>query len=661
MIYLTTNNLTLFQNKSFTKCNLDKALDYFKNKESIEIDTETEGLDCHINKILTIQLGDKDNQFVIDWLSLTKEQIKKLKTLLESKTLILQNAKFDLQFLYKVNIIPTDIEDTFLAEKVLTTGILGVKRSLDALTNKYLGFVLDKSVRNDILKYGLTPEVVEYAAKDVMYLGAILDKQKIELEKLDLMATYKLERRFVCALAYIEFCGFAFDKEKWNEKCEKDLSDRQKQKEILDSIILNDEVLKDKYLDKQLDLFSEDTKLNINWDSGKQVVPIMEHFKVDVINKEGKKSVDQTVLRKSEKEFPIVQEYIKYSKLSKLVTSFGINYFKFINKGTNRVHTTFNQILDTGRISSGNVRALKPNLQQVPADHAHRGCFVAAKDKTLVVADYSSQESRILADRSQETNLVDFYLNGEADLHTYTAKLVYPELRDLSTEEVKTKHKDKRQLMKSLNFALAYGGNELTISNNANIPIEQATQIVSDYFLAFDGLKAYFETAKKQPVKDGYVLIDSVSGRKSFIMGYESTYKVLHAKIKAKGYWEKYREEKNNNTEYFQKELYPQVKEYFKIKGAMERKGMNFTIQGTAASMTKLALINLFKHILERGHFNEVKIVNAVHDEICVEVPLNEAEYYSDKVKQFMEEAGSVFCKTIPITSEPCITNYWEH
>ena len=197
MIYLTTNNQEKFSHiwdRNITISSVEDILKYFQDKEQLEFDTETTGLDVHSCKLLSAQFGDENNQYVVDTQSV---DIKLFKELLESKCIIMQNAKFDLKFLYKENIWPNDVYDTFLAEAVLNMGRLQVRKGLDALVYRYTQQHMSKEVRGVIHKEGLSKRVVEYAAKDVAYLSIIKRKQLVKLEELNLMSAINLDNKFV--------------------------------------------------------------------------------------------------------------------------------------------------------------------------------------------------------------------------------------------------------------------------------------------------------------------------------------------------------------------------------------------------------------------------------------------------------------------------------
>jgi DNA polymerase I-like protein with 3'-5' exonuclease and polymerase domains len=573
----------------------------------------------------------------------------------------MHNAKFDLRFLFKQGFNCTRVFDTFLAESVLTTGMdkPAGYRGLDGCLRRYCKVQLQKEIRGLIHKERYSTRVIQYSAADVQYLHKLKESQELALDNNDLSSCASLENKFVVALAYIEYCGIHLDTTAWSVKMQEDKRKQAMKAEELSNWVIEN-YPSSKFIDNQLSLFEEGTKCSINWNSDKQVLELFKLIGIDTWDaKAGKHSVDMKLISKQVDKFEILKTYIEYSKTTKLVSSFGQTILDSVNKNTNRIHTTFRQIKDTGRMSCGNRRTNSPNLQQIPSDDRHRSCFTAEPGNKIIVCDYASQESRILADISNEPNLVKFYTSGGADLHSYAAQVVYEELATVTLEDIKKFHKDKRQVMKGFNFALAYGGTGETVSRNLNIPIDIAKRAEEDYFKAFSGLKNYFEIAKKKPLSTGYVLIDPVSKRKSFIDFYDD-FLALQEKIDTPGFWDDYRQNKSFETEEYLEYYKPTVREYFKMKGIIERKGLNYVIQGTAASQTKYAGIKLFKWIMDNNYFGVVKIVNLVHDEIVVECPEEIVDDVKPKVKQFMEEGANKFMRRIPMIADPEISNHWK-
>lgn len=661
MIYIITDAPEKFPlNPIYRFCTKENLLSWISKHEELPLDCETRGFDPYTKKLLSIQIGDAANQFIVDCESMT---IEWLKTPLESKVLIGQNLKFDLKFLYHQGIYPRKIYDTFVIERVLYCGLDHMRASLDELTDRYLKIKLDKTVRVDIPKEGLTPRVISYAADDIKHLPEIKRLQLIELDKKDLLEVAKLENMFTPCLAYIEYCGFKLDVEKWRTKMAED------QKKLDDLYVqLNQWVLDnqlERHIEQQIDLFRE-REANINWSSPKQMVAFFEGLGLDcttVVGGVSKKSVEEPVIKKYAKDHKIVELYLELKKTEKLTTTYGENFIQQINPITNRIHTNFKQILDTGRTSSGGKdRDRKLNLinfQNIPKDFLTRSCFVAENGNTLIVADYSGQEQIVLANMCLDPVLLDFYdrkLYG-GDMHSYVASRIWPELQKLTGADIKKDHADKRNKSKAVSFSLNYGGAGSTIAANLNIPKEEGELLYDAYFEAFPGLKTYFEQAKQQGLNDGYILCSPITKRKSYLHFYDR-YAELASKMDKK-YWARYREEKNKDSETFHW-MKKEVKNYFYYKGGIERKGLNFPIQSQSAEIVKIASIFIFNWILENNLFGVVKICNTVHDELVPECPLPMSEKVSDVVKEFMLKAGRYYCKRVPLTVDPEISEFWK-
>jgi len=661
MIYLVSNQTRIFEDTSILQISVERSLEILAPFSQIEFDTETTGLDAHTCRLLSMQFGNINFQVVVDCTTISPLKYKKL---LEdkSKTFLMQNAKFDLKFLYRYMIVPHNVYDTMLGESVIHSGDRSKRKSLDVITERYLGFRLDKTVRGSIHKEGLSERVIKYAADDVKYLGEIKKHQDKILKETGMTLALDLDNMYVKVLAYIEYCGMYMDSESWKFKCKLDMKHMDIWAGLLDRHLnslfdKNPKLKKFQKVQYSLDLFGEeDRKVTINWSSPTQVLDVLGCFDIKpvVMDKKTKKmkySVESGVLKKYKKELDkalgkdFLRLYLKYKASQKTVTTYGKNFFSHINPITGRIHTKFNQLMNTGRLSSGGKdRALRVdfiNFQNIPRGKYTRGRFVAQRaSNTLVCADYSSQESVVLTNLSNESNLIEFYTNGEGDLHTFVAKLLYPAIKDCTVKEVKTKHSEKRQTAKSANFALAYGGDGYTLSKNLDIPIAEGKEIYNKYFDAFPGLKDYFNKCSDEALQKGYVVLSPVSGRRTYFPQHEE-YKTLKSKRPAFG------------TE--------EGKKLFRMKGSMTRDSINYPIQGTSAEMTKLAQVLFFDELRKRDLLFTVLIPNVVHDEILIECPKKIAQEMSDLLQECMEKAGRKFCKTIPVAAEPMISSAWEH
>lgn len=652
MIYLVSNRL--FEPDSYKLATCEDVLEYFKDKFEIYLDLETEGFDPFTRKVLTLQLGDFENQFVID---ANYCNINFFKELIESKLIVGQNLKFDLRFLYYHNIWPKLVFDTYLAERVLTIGDKFSKKNLGALGEKYANTNdIDKSQRGLIHREGLTERVVLYCANDSKFLGIIKDKQIEQLYEKKVYIDCYLQNLFVRVLAYIEYSGIKLDSQKWLEKCKKDKELYDKCVDTLNSFLIQNNITK--FIDNQLSLFDNNMSTRINWASPKQVIELFEHLGLNVtIVDQGvtKKSVEDGVIAKL--NHPIIPLYREYSKAAKLISTYGEGVLKHINKVTGRIHTNFNQIMDTGRLSSGGKNKETGvehiNLQNIPSDPFTRSCFVAEKGNTLIISDYSGQEQIILANKCLDKNILKFYDEGLGDMHSFVASKMYPELEGLTLDEIKDKHKQKRQFAKSAGFAINYGGTGITIAENLNISKEEGDNIYDSYFKAFPGLRAYFDKVKKESIDRAYILISQETGLKYYFptVQYEE-YSQIKQQL-TKEFWEQYRANKTADK-------VEKVKRYFRLKGDFERKSLNYPIQGLGATITKLSCVYIFEYIEKNNLFNIVKFVNTVHDENVLEVPLELAEQMSKVVEESMNKAADVFCKRVKLTATPELSPYWK-
>ena len=669
MIYLVTNQLELYAPVGYSLCSVKESLEYLETLDVIGADTETMGMDPHTCSLLSLQLGDETKQFVID---VSTINILEYKPLLENKTLIFHNAKFDLKFLFYYKIVPTKIYDTFLVERILTTGIDTVRRSLDAVVQRYCSVELDKSVRSHIQKEGLSARVIKYAADDVKYLHQVKDKQEIALQANELTRTASLDNEFVITLAYIEFCGFYLNAKQWQKKCEEDKKDLQVVKERLDAFILTNSEEYRHLIDNQLSLFDEGIKCKINWASSQQVIPFMQSLGVDTLTKDKltgmmKNSIDKKVLGPQKKKHPIISTYIEFTEHQKVVSTYGENWFEYINSSTGRIHSNYQQIMNTGRLSSGQKGDKKrglpqlPNMQNIPSDSRTRSCFQAQAGNMLIVSDYSGQEQIVLANKSLDKDLLYFYSSGLSDMHSFIASKIFPELVGLSLDEIKEKHKAKRQIAKGAGFAINYGGTGITIAQNLNISMEEGNTVYEEYFKAFPGLANYFKTEKARALKLGYIQFNTISGRKCFIP-YFDEYEKLHKEIyDTKGFWDEYKLHKNKNSPEFISYYKPIVRQYFMKRGEIERMSLNYPVQGSSADVTKLAGIYFFRYLVANNLVFKVLMPNVVHDEWIVECSEEIAPVISKELQECMERAGDVFCKVVKLKAEPQITKYWQH
>lgn len=671
MIYLVSSRL-FPDNDIYKVISVEESLRLLEPLEIVGLDTETEGFDVYTKELLLCQLGCNEFQVVIDC---TTIDIRLYKSYLESKRLfLLWNAKFDLRFFFHKGIVITNVYDGYLAEKLLYLGFppgihgLGLK---DAGI-RYLGVELDKSVRGRIHYAGLEDDVIVYAATDVKYLEQIREKQLKKLAEQGLDIAINYENRFVIVLAYIEYCGVKLDVPKWKEKMENDLRIMREKESILNQWVV-EHYPQDKrftFLDTQGDLFEgfqTEPKCIINWNSGKQVAALLKElgFELLVFDKETgqmKESVEAKVIEPQIDKSSIAPIYLEFKAAQKVVSTYGQNFLDQINID-GRIHTNFNQLMDTGRLSCGGKNKQTGeeyvNLQNLPADAETRACFVAEPGNLWISADYQSQESRLIASISGDEAMIDLFNNGCGDVHSLVAKMAYPSIiGDCPVEEVKKKFKHWRQEAKGVEFGINYGGDANTLANNKKIPIEEAKEIYDNYMKGFPGVKRYQDFCRKDVMEKGYILLNPKTGHKAYIYDYDELMDIKKKIFAPDWDWAEYRQLKINNP---QDERVQMVRRYFKRKSASEKQSINYRIQGTGALCFKLASILLFKYLKDNGLLFKVKFCIPVHDEINLEAPESIAQEVANKLVECMTRAGNFFCEKVELGADVEVGKYWIH
>jgi DNA polymerase-1 len=398
----------------------------------------------------------------------------------------------------------------------------------------------------------------------------------------------------------------------------------------------------------------------------------MQSLGVDTLTKDKdsglmKDSIDKKVLGPQKKKHPIISTYIEFTEHQKVVSTYGENWFDYISPVTGRIHSNYTQIMNTGRLSSGQKGDKKrgipqmPNMQNIPSDSRTRSCFQSQSGNLLIVGDYSGQEQIVLANKSADSDLLEFYAKGLGDMHSFIASKIFPELNNLSLDEIKDNHKTKRQIAKGAGFAINYGGTGITIAQNLNVSLEEGEEVYKAYFKAFPGLANYFKQEKASALKLGYIQFNTVSGRKCFIPFFDE-YQKLHNEIyNTEGFWEDYKAHKLRNSDKFRDYFKPVVRQYFMKKGEIERMSLNYPIQGSSADITKLAGVYFFRYLRENDLIFKVLLPNVVHDEWIVEASEELAPEICKVLQECMEKAGDVFCKIVKLRADPQITKYWEH
>ena len=710
MIYLVTGQELLFDN-DFQLISIEESLNIMKDWNNIQYDSETLGRDAHIGDLLLAQFGnyDKTIQIVVDCTTIS---IVNYKEILESKYIIGQNLKFDLQWLYNYSIVPRKVYDTMIVEQFLYLGyppeykdpINGISYSLQAIAQRRLNIYIDKSVRGEIQWRGIDKEVIEYAANDVVYLYDIMSSQIKDCKTKNCIIGAKLECDFTPVIAYMEWCGIHLDTSKWKEKMKKDMENLNSAIDSLNKFVIDNPDLEEfTYVDNQGYLFSGfdlTPKCTINWASSQQVVPLLKKlgFDTTVQDKKTGEDKDSAMEKVLKKQKGINDEFLRlylgkgeegdedyfagYNGSAKVVTSFGQGHLNAINPNTGRIHTIYRAIgCDTGRMSCGSkdnnndLAKLKglpinpspkqkkegkgcgyPNIQQLPSDEITRSCFTSEKGYLFCSCDFSAIESRLGADIYQEKSMIDEFLYGGGDLHSLCAYMVYTKEipRDTPIKNIKKLYPHLRKDVKAIEFSQQFGGTAYAIQNAMGCTLEKAQEFADSYAKGFPGIAKFKEKASKTVREKGYIELCNITGHKTYWAEFNNW------KDEQLSYTQEFWEEYKNIHKPNKDKIYLSVKKHFQQVSKYERKALNSPTQGTGAIILKDSQINLFNWVVDNGYFGKCKLVCLCHDECNWEFP-EELSDFPTLVKTYMEKSAAKYCKSLPIPAEVNVGNKWIH
>ena len=350
---------------------------------------------------------------------------------------------------------------------------------------------------------------------------------------------------------------------------------------------------------------------DFNIDSPKQLGQIL--FEVLVITdkppktKTGQYSTSEDVLAKLTGKHEIVEKVLSYRSLKKLKTTYADSLPNEVSEMTGRIHTTYSQtIAATGRLSS-----VSPNLQNIPIKTARgreiRKAFIPRDSNHLLLsADYSQIELRIIAALSGDENMIAAFKNNE-DIHTSTAAKIFGVKPDEVDREMRTK-------AKSVNFGIIYGVSSFGLAQNINSSRSEAKEIIDSYFAQYPGVRQYMDQSIENARKQGYV--ETIMKRRRYLRDINSSNGI--------------------------------------VRGAAERNAINAPIQGSAADIIKLAMINIHRQ-MEKENFSS-KMLLQVHDELVFDARKDELDRLKILVRQNMEHAVKL---DVPLIVEMNAADNW--
>ena len=548
-------------------------------------DSETTNIDANKAEVVGLSFAIKPNEAY--YVPIPEDKAKANSILSEFKGIfedskidkIAQNIKYDALVLKWYGIeLKGAFHDTMLMHYLLEPGL---RHNMDYLAETYLKYqpisietLIGKKGKNQLnMRQVPVEKVTDYAAEDADITLQLNDLFKPQLEENDLSKLYY----------------------EMEEPLVKVLIDLEYEGIRLNSDYLNEY---SKVLGEEIQKFEskiyEHAGVKFNIASPKQVGEVLfEKLKIPYRwrkTKTGQYSTNEEKLTELSLEYPFVKDILDYRGLAKLKSTYVDSLPKMVNPKSGRIHSSFNQALAaTGRLSSNN-----PNLQNIPIRTPQgakvREAFIPRDENhVLVAADYSQIELRLIAEISKDEEMLDAFISGQ-DIHKATAAKVF----EVPFDEVT---KEQRYRAKTVNFSIIYGAGATNLSRQLGIKRTEAQEIINQYFKKYTGLKQYMQDIIEFARKNGYVA--TLLGRKRHLREINS----------------------NSSLE----------------RSNAERVAINTPIQGSAADMIKIAMVNIHKAFLEKKF--KSKMILQVHDELVFDVPKEELDIVKPVIVDHMKNA----------------------
>ena len=572
------------------------------NQTSVCFDTETTGLNPITAELVGIAFSwDVGKGFYLPFpenREEAQELIEQFRPFFESETIekIGQNLKYDIKVLAKYNIeVKGKLFDTMLAHYLINADM---RHNMDVLAETYLNYtpisiteLIGKKGKNQLSMRDVPLEkLTEYAVEDADITLQLKEHFEKELGEANTQKLFDdIEIPLLRVLAAMELEGINLDKDFLNSLAEQ----------------LNNDILD---LEKSI---YETAGEEFNIASPKQLGEVL-FDKMKLVDKPkktktGQYSTAEDVLSYLAKDHEIIQKILDFRGLSKLKSTYVDALPLQVEPSTGRVHTDYMQtVAATGRLSSNN-----PNLQNIPI-RTERGrrvrkAFIPRnEDYTLLAADYSQIELRIIAALSKEETMISAFKNGE-DIHASTASKVF----NVPLPEVT---REQRSNAKTVNFGIIYGVSAFGLSNQTDLSRSESKELIDTYYKTYPKLRAYMSEQVDFARDNGYV--QTVLGRRRYLKDINSRNAV--------------------------------------VRGAAERNAVNAPIQGSAADIIKIAMINIYNK-LQEGNY-KTKMLLQVHDELVFDVHKSELEDMKTLIKTEMENA---FKLDVPLDVDLDIGDNW--
>jgi DNA polymerase-1 len=562
-----------------------ELIDLLLQQEIISWDTETTGTDANLADLVGLSFCIEVNKGYYIPLPAEREAaqliIDEFRPVLENESIgkIGQNLKYDILILkwYDVHVKGT-LFDTMIAHYLIDPD---TRHNMDLLSQNYLGYnpisitslIGGKGKSQGTMRDVPVAQAVDYAAEDA---DVTLQLANIFRPMLSELNAQELAEKIENPLIYV-----LADIEKAGVRVD------------VDTLIKYSKELETDIIRLEASVY-EKCGVTFNLASPKQLGEVLfDRLQLDPKAKKTKTGQYQTgedVLSRLACKSDVVQDILDFRQLQKLKSTYVDALPLMVNPKSGRVHTSYNQaIAATGRLSSNN-----PNLQNIPI-RTERGrevrkAFIPRDENHILLsADYSQIELRIIAEISKEENMLDAFSKG-IDIHTATAAKVY----GMSIEEVTS---NQRRNAKAVNFGIIYGQSAFGLSQSLDIPRREAAEIIEQYFTQYPGIKRYMSDTMTFARENGFV--QTIMGRRRYLRDINSA----------------------NQT----------------VRGFAERNAINAPIQGSAADMIKIAMINIHKDIQDQNL--QSKMTMQVHDELVFDVLKTEVEQMKAIISHRMKTA----------------------
>ncbi|MCQ2252942.1 MAG: DNA polymerase I [Bacteroidales bacterium] len=554
-------------------------------------DTETTGLTVRDNKLVGLSISwESHKAYYIPFDPANEDEVReklgRLAPAMQNPAIkkVGQNIKFDILVLKQYGVeVAGDLFDTMVAHYLLQPE---QKHNMDYLSEVYLKYtpvhieqLIGEKGKQISMSEVPIAQITEYAAEDADVTWQLYLALSKELDEAGMtkLAT-DIEMPLIYVLADMEYTGVCIDSDFLSQY----------------TMELNEQAIA-----KKLEIYSyvtEEKYKDFNIASPKQLGEVLfEHLKIDdkpKVTKTGQYSTSEDELMKYKDKHPIINAILDYRGLVKLVSTYTEALPQLVNRNTGRIHTSFNQtVTATGRLSSTN-----PNIQNIPIRTPEgkkvRAAFVPSKGNLMFAADYSQVELRVMAHCAGDENMISAFQSGE-DIHRSTAARIFGvDSQDITREQ--------RSLAKSANFGIIYGISAFGLSQDTGLSRTEAKAMIDNYFATYPGIRKYIDDTIADCKKNGYV---------TTMFGHRRNLPDINSRN-------------------------------FNVQGAAERLAVNTPIQGSAAEIIKIAMINIHREFQQKNL--DSKLLIQVHDELVFDVVPGEKDLVEQIVVNQMESAAQL-------------------